>query len=118
MTRTEFNPSYNLVGTIIAAVHLYVEYSNDTFTKREYIGTRRVRDLRNARALVYKSIDHLVRPKLRATGGRRTDALFERVYLAGWAEAANRDELVRTASQELKLRLRPRFHRSTKRPHS
>ena len=118
MTRTEFNPSYNLVGTIIAAVHLYVRYTNHALPRRECDAARRVRDMRNARALIFKSIDHLVRPKLRATGGRRTDALFERVYLAGWAEAANRDELVRTASQELKLRLRPRFHRSTKRPHS
>ena len=111
MTSDEFKPSRDVVNQIIAAVHLYDQYTNASVRRRKYNAARYARDLRNARVLIYKAINSLVRPKLIASGGRRTDALFERVYLAGWAVAAEEDELVKLASKDCQLLLRPRFHR-------
>ena len=116
MTTIEFKPSRDLVMQIVAAVHLYSLYDRETALKREYNAYRHTRDLLNARVLIYKSINHIVVPRLRVNGGRRTDALFERVYLVGWAEASRSDELVRLASRDCQMLLRPRFRSSTKRP--
>jgi len=110
LTSDEFKPSRDVVTQIIAAVHLYDQYANASVRQRQYNVARYARDLRNARALIYKAINSLVRPKLVARGGRRTDALFERVYLAGWTEAAQKDDLVRLANRDCQLRLRPHFH--------
>ena len=116
MTSIEFKPSRDLVMQIIAAVHLYSLYNDETARKRGYNAYRYTRDVRNARVLIYKSINHIVVPGLRVNRGRRTDVLFERVYLVGWAEAANTDELVRLASKDCQMLLRPRFRSSNKRP--